>query len=50
MALRVLISVGVNEEKLEETYQKLITKNIYDNLIRKGKLNPQTDNLFVKYN
>lgn len=50
MALKVLISVGVNEEKLEETYQKLITKNMYENLIRKGKINPETDNLFVKYN
>lgn len=50
MALKVLISVGVNEEKLEETYQKLITKNMYENLIRKGKINTETDNLFVKYN
>lgn len=50
MALKVLVSVGVNEEKIEETYQKLITKNMYERLIRKGKINPQSDNLFVKYN
>mgnify|MGYP006907997637 CR=1 FL=1 len=50
MALKVLISIGVNEEKLEETYQKLITKNMYENLIMKGKINPQIDNLIVKYN
>lgn len=50
IALKTLISVGVNKEKLEETYQKLIAKSIYDNLIKKGKINPQIDNLIVKYN
>ena len=50
IALKTLVSVGVNKEKLEETYQKLIAKSIYDNLIKKGKMNPQIDNLIVKYN
>lgn len=50
IALKTLVSVGVNKEKLEETYQKLIAKSIYDNLIKKGKINPQIDNLIVKYN
>lgn len=50
IALKTLISVGVNKEKLEETYQKLIAKSIYDNLIKKGKINPQINNLIVKYN
>ena len=49
-AIKVLINVGVNEEKLEETYQKLTEKNIYDNLIRKGKIDPKNDTLIVKYN
>ena len=49
-AINVLINVGVKEEKLEETYQKLTEKNVYDNLIIKGKINPQDDNLIVKYN
>lgn len=46
----MLMSIGVHDEKLEETYQKLIAKNMYYNLVRKGKINPQVDNLTVKYN
>ena len=50
IAIKVLTNVGVKEEKLEETYQKLIEKNMYDNLIRKGIIDPKDDNLIVKYN
>ena len=49
-AIKILISVGVNEEKLEETYQKLTERSMYDNLIRKGKIDLKSDNLIVKYN
>ena len=48
-AIKVLISVGVSEDKLEETYLKLIKKEMYDKLVRKGKIK-STDNLVVKYN
>ncbi len=50
IAIKVLTNVGVKKEKLEETYQKLIEKNMYDNLIRKGIIDPKDDNLIVKYN
>ena len=49
-AIKILINVGVNEEMLEETYQKLIEKNMYDYLIRKGKIDPKDDKLIVRYN
>lgn len=49
-AIRILISVGVKTEKLEETYQKLIEKDVYENLIRKGKINSNDNKLIVKYN
>ena len=49
-AIKVLINVGVNEQNLEETYQKLTEKNMYDKLIRKGKIDPKDDTLTVKYN
>lgn len=48
-AVKVLSLVGVMDDKLEETYQKLIQKSMYDKLIQKGKIKP-TDNLAVKYN
>lgn len=49
-AMKVLDSVGVNKEKLEETYKKLTEKNMYDKLIRKGKIDPKDDSLTVRYN
>ena len=49
-AMKILTSVGVNEEKLEETYQKLTERSMYDNLLRKGKIDLKSDNLIVKYN
>lgn len=49
-AIKVLMNVGVNEEELEETYQKLTEKNMYYNLIKKGKIAPKDDRLIVKYN
>ena len=49
-AIKVLTSVGVNKEKLEETYQKLIEKNVYDDLVKKGKIDPKDINLKVRYN
>lgn len=49
-AIKVLTNVGVKEEKLEETYQKLIQRDMYYNLIRKGKIDPKDDKLIVKYN
>ena len=49
-AIKLLISVGVKEENLEETYQKLTEKNTYDNLIKKGIIDIEDNNLVVKYN
>ena len=49
-ALKVLTSVGVNKDNLEETYLKLIDKSVYNNLMQKGKIDPKDSNLKVKYN
>ena len=47
-AISILNSVGVAEDKLEETYQKLIKKEMYDKLIKNGKID-SFDNLVIKY-
>ncbi len=47
-AIEILNTVGVAEDKLEETYQKLIKKEIYDKLIKNGKID-SFDNLVIKY-
>lgn len=48
-AMNVLTSVGVADDRLETTYQKLIKKETYDKLLQEGKIKI-TDNLTVKYN
>lgn len=47
-AIEILNSVGVAEDKLEEIYQKLTNKEMYDKLIKNGKIN-SSDNLVIKY-
>ena len=48
-AINILKGVGVADDKIEETYEKLTNKNIYDKLIEKGIIT-SSDNLNVKYN
>ena len=48
-AIKILTCVGVAEDKLEVTYLKLIRKEMYDKLIKNGKIKA-TDNLVVRYN
>ncbi len=47
-AIEILNIVGVAEDKLEETYQKLTNKEMYDRLIKNGKIN-SSDDLVIKY-
>ena len=47
-AYKVLDSIGVAEDKMEETYKKLISKDMYDRLVKKGKIKPG-DMLMIKY-
>lgn len=47
-AIKTLASVGVANDKLEEVYKKLTNKNMYDKLVREGKINT-TDKLTIKY-
>lgn len=47
-AIKTLASVGVANDKLEEVYKKLTNKNMYDKLVREGKINT-TDKLAIKY-
>ena len=49
-AFVVLESVGVKKEKLDQVYKKLIAANVYQNLIKKGKIKADDNNLVVKYN
>ena len=48
IAIKILVCVGVAEDKLELTYLKLVKKEVYDKLIKEHKIKA-TDNLVVKY-
>lgn len=48
-AYKVLTNVGVKQEQLERVYNKLISPDIFYNLIYKGKIKENDKNLAVKY-
>lgn len=48
-ALNMLINVGVNKEKLNETYENLISRNVYNEFVKLGKIDPTDTKLIIKY-
>jgi len=48
-AYKILEAVGVNQKQLEEVYKKLISPNMFYDLLNKGKINANDENLIVKY-
>lgn len=48
-AYNILKNVGIRQESLEDVYQKLISPNIFYNLLNSGKIRIDDENLIVKY-
>ena len=48
-ALEILKNIGVREEQYESVYKKLISSNIYYDLLRKKIINENDDSLLIKY-
>ena len=48
-AYEILKSVGVKQDKLEEVYKKLISPQVFYDLLYKGKLDVNDENLVTKY-
>ena len=48
-ALKILKCVGVKQDQLENVYEKLTSPNMFYDLINKGKINNNDENLVVKY-
>ena len=48
-AYKVLQEVGVKQERLEKVYEKLISQNVFYDLLHKGKINLTDKNLIIKY-
>lgn len=48
-AFKILQNVGVKQEQLEEVYKKLTSSDVFYNLLNRGKINIDDNNLVVKY-
>lgn len=48
-AYEILKNVGVNEKNIEDVYKKLTSPNTYYDLLNRGKIKEDQDNLVVKY-
>lgn len=48
-AYNLLKNVGIKQEKIKEIYKKLISCNVYYNLLNKGKITENDENLIIKY-
>lgn len=48
-AYEILQNVGVKQERLEDVYKKLISSNIFYDLLHKGKIQADDKNLIIKY-
>lgn len=49
-AYKILQNVGVKQDNLENVYKKLISPNMFYDLLNKGKIKANDDKLIVKYN
>ncbi len=48
-AYKILKNVGVKKDYLENTYQKLISPDMYYDLLNRGKINLDDNSLIIKY-
>lgn len=48
-AYQILKNVGVKQESLENVYQKLISSDVFYDLLNRGKIKEDDENLIVKY-
>lgn len=49
-AYKILQSVGVKQERLEDVYKKLTSPNVFYDLLNRGKIKANDENLIIKYN
>lgn len=49
-AYEILKNIGVKEENIEKVYKKLTSSDIFYELVQKGKIGYNDENLIIKYN
>ena len=45
----ILNAVGVKKEQLENTYKKLVSQKIFYELLNKGKIKEDDNNIIIRY-
>lgn len=48
-AYKILQSVGVKKDSLEDVYKKLTSPSVYYDLLNIGKIDPNDEKLIIKY-
>ena len=48
-AYKILKVVGVKQEQIENVYKKLIAPDMYYDLLNKGKISTEDNNIIIKY-
>lgn len=48
-AYKILETVGVKQDKLEDVYKKLTSPDVFYDLLNRGKINADDDNIIIKY-
>lgn len=48
-AYKILQTIGVKKELLEEVYKKLINQDVYYDLLNRGKIKDDDESVIVKY-
>ena len=48
-AYKILKTIGVKKELLEEVYKKLINQDVYYDLLNRGKIKDDDESVIVKY-
>ena len=49
-AYKILQNVGVKQEQLENVYKKLTSSDVFYDLLNRGKIKADDDNIIIKYN
>lgn len=48
-AYKILQKIGIKQENLENVYKKLTSANVFYDLLNKGKIKADDDNIIIKY-
>ena len=49
MAQKILLTVGVNKEQIDNVYEKLTCKSVFFDLLNKGVINENDQELVINY-